>query len=266
MNNRIGIIILLVICLGLGVAVVTVKKRAADQHDQDARNIGMASNELVKASTDLTEQRKVNSALEKDVTDQKQTFEKALGDLTNSYTQVASNLDKTETSLRTAEQGIKERDTKIANLEAENQALDQKAAALSNSITNLNNQIDDTRHRLAASEGDKAFLEKELKRMMTEKAELERQFNDISVLRGQLAKLKEEQNIARRMEWARLGLLANSEQKGAQQLMQGLKAPSSRPAAKPNYDLNVEVSADGSVRVIPTGTNNVPPANQPVPR
>src|SRR5438034_7274072 len=50
MNNRIGIIILLVICLGLGVAVVTVKKRAADQHDQDARNIGTASNELVKAS------------------------------------------------------------------------------------------------------------------------------------------------------------------------------------------------------------------------
>jgi chromosome segregation ATPase len=266
MNNRIGIIILLVICLGLGVAVVTVKKRAADQHDQDARTMGTVSNELAKVNTDLTDQRNVNSNLEKDIADQKQTFEKAFGDLTNSYTQVASSLANTETSLRTAEQTIKDRDTKIANLEAENQALDQKAAALSNSITNLNAQIDDTRHKLAASEGDKAFLEKELKRMMTEKAELERQFNDISVLRAQVAKLREEQNIARRMEWSRQGLLANSDQKGAQQLMQGLKPLPARTTPKSNYDLNVEVSADGSVRVVPPATNNVTPANQPVPR
>ena len=102
--------------------------------------------------------------------------------------------------------------------------------------------------------------------MMSEKTELERQFNDLSVLRAQVAKLREEQNIARRVEWARLGLLANSDQKGAQQLMQGIKAVPARGAAKPNYDLNVEVSADGSVRVIPPATNNVTPGNQPVPR
>ena len=192
---------------------------------------------------------------------------KAVGDLTNNYTQVASNLAKTENDLHAAEQQVKERDTKIADLQAQNEALDKKAEALSNSITNLNSQIADTRHKLAASEGDKAFLEKELKRMMTEKAELERQFNDVTVLRAQLSKLKEEQSIARRMEWARLGLLANSEQKGAQQLMQGFKTVSSKPAARPNYDLNVEVSADGSVRVIPPATNNATtPVNSPPPR
>src|SRR6266446_3667501 len=146
MNNRIGIIILLVICLGLGVAVVTVKKRGSDQHDQDTKRLGTVSNELAKVSTDLTDQKDVNTTLEKDIAEQKQTFEKSLDDLTNNYSQVASNLAKTETGLRTAEQQIKERDTRIADLQAEKEALDKKAEALSESITNLNTQIADTRH------------------------------------------------------------------------------------------------------------------------
>jgi hypothetical protein len=40
--------------------------------------------------------------------------------------------------------------------------------------------------------------------------------------------------------------------------MQGLKASPGRAPEKPNYDLNVEVRADGSVRVIPPVTNAVP--------
>jgi len=138
--------------------------------------------------------------------------------------------------------------------------LDKKAADLSLSLTNLTVQIAETQRKLAASEGDKAFLEKELKRLMGEKAELERQFNDLVVLRAQVAKLKEELNIARRLEWIRKGLFAVEEQKGAQLLMQR------QPVAKTTnvYDLNVEVNADGSVRVIPPLTNG--PAVTPPPK
>ena len=83
-------------------------------------------------------------------------------------------------------------------------------------------------------------------RLIAEKAELERQFNDLTVLRAQVAKLKQAMNIARRLEWIRQGLFASSEQKGAQKLMQGLGAsPSQTKAARPAYDLNVEVGADG---------------------
>jgi hypothetical protein len=92
---------------------------------------------------------------------------------------------------------------------------------------------------------------------MGEKTDLEKQFNDITVLRAQLAKLKEELSIARRIEWIRNGLFAKADQKGAQQLMQGLSAPAAQQKQpKPNYDLNVEVTADGSVRVIPPPTNS----------
>jgi chromosome segregation ATPase len=171
--------------------------------------------------------------------------------------------------LKAAQEEVAQRDAKISELEAQNQALDQRTADLSTSITNLTSQIEDTQKKLATSEGDKAFLEKELQRLMSEKAELERQFNDLTILRAQVVKLKEELNISRRLEWIRQGLFTRSEQKGAQQLMQK-STPTPAEAnntnaqpARPNYDLNVEVNADGSVRVIPP-TNS--PAGAPAPK
>src|SRR5207245_7194682 len=122
-------------------------------------------------------------------------------------------------------------------------AVEKKPDTLSNSITNHSTQIADNRHKLASSQRHKVFLEKELKSLISDKAELERQFNDLTVLRAQVAKLKEEQNIARRLEWMRQGVFASTDQKGAQQLMQGLKPLQTRAAGRPNYDLNVEVSA-----------------------
>jgi hypothetical protein len=97
---------------------------------------------------------------------------------------------------------------------------------------------------------------------MAEKAELERQFNDLTVLRAQVAKLKEELSVARRLEWIRQGLFASAEQKGAQKLMQGIN-PVTKPAKPtPTYDLNVEITSEGKVRVIPPLTN-APATNAP---
>jgi chromosome segregation ATPase len=260
MNNRIGIIVLLVLCLGLGVALVIINKKSSDQRLADTKKIDTVSNQLVQTSSDLDEQKKVAVNLEKDLEAKKNDikgFEKSLGDLTNNFTEVSANLAKTEAVLKDVEKKVKEQDAKIADLEAQNQALDKKAEALSNSLTNLNAEIADTKHKLAASEGDKAFLQLRLKDLIAEKTELERQFNDLTIVRAQVSKLKSEAAVARRMEWSRLGILASSEQKGAQRLMQGFNAP--QTAGKPNYDLNVEVKSDGSVRVVPLSTNQVPP-------
>lgn len=264
MKNRIGLIVLILVCLGLAVAVIAVRNRAAAQHEEDHARIETVSNQLAKASADFDDQKRVNATMEKDIESQKKTFEKSLDELTNNFTQVSANLEKTEATLRASEQEVKQRDSKIADLESQNQVLDKRASDLSNAITNLTTQIDDTRQKLAASEGDKAFLQKELHRLMAEKTELERQFNDLSVLRAQVAKLREERNIAQRLEWARQGIFASSDEKGAQKLIQGL-APKVSPQ-KPSYDLNVEVSADGSVRVIPPSTNRPAATNAPSPR
>lgn len=255
MKNLIGVIILAVIGIGLGVALVTTKKQATVEKKKDTDTIFTLSNQWVETSAKLEEQKQVNLTLEKDVATRKTEF----AELTNKFSEVATVLVKTEDSLKLTKEEVARRETKIAELEQQNAQLDQRAAELSTSLTNLTLQIADTQRKLAASEGDKAFLEKELKRLMGEKAELEKQFNDLTVLRAQVAKLREELNIARRLEWIRKGLFSVDEQKGAQQLMQR----SAPPKPTNTYDLNVEVNADGSVRVIPPLTNG--PASTPPP-
>jgi len=258
MKNRIGLVLLVLVCLGLGIALISVNSSSTKQRVEDSERISTFSNKWVTTSGQLDEQKQVAAMLEKDVDSQK----KNLGDVSNKLVEVSGNLSQTEESLAAAKKEIAARDTKIGELETQNQALDKQAGDLSNAITNLTMQIADTQKRLTTSEGDKAFLEKELQRLITEKADLERQFNDLTVLRAQVAKLKEELSIARRLDWIRNGLFASSDQKGAQKLMQGLNPAATAQAklAKPNYDLNVEVTSDGSVRVIPPLTNG-PAAN-----
>jgi chromosome segregation ATPase len=261
MKNRLGIVILVVVCLALGIALISVHRSASAQRDVDLANIQDYSNKLSSTSTLLEEQKQVVADLYKDRDEQKKT----LTELSNNLTQVSANLSektetlaKTEATLKSAQEEGARKDTRITELENQNQALDKQALELTNAITSLSTQIGETQRKLAASEGDKAFLEKELSRLIAEKAELERQFNDLAVLRAQVAKLKQDLNIARRIEWIRMGLFASEEQKGAQKLMQGAAAPQYQAkASKPAYDLNVEISADGSVKVVP------PPGSSP---
>ena len=261
MRNRIGVIVLVLLCLALGIALITIKKQAADQQRLDVDTIGTLSNKWAQLAADLDEQRQVTLMVEKDLDGQK----KAFGELSNNYSQVSGNLIKTEASLKASQEQVTRLETKTAELETQNQALDKQAGDLSTALTNLTTQIADTQKKLATSEGNKAYLEKELNRLMTEKAELERQFNDLSVLRAQVSKLKEELSIARRIEWIRQGLFASTDQKGAQKLMQGLATPQAKAPPKSNFDLNVEINADGSVRVIPPQTNR-PALTNPPPR
>ncbi len=261
MKNQLGIIILILLCVGLIVALVVNQQKATALHTEDTQTIISKSNQLVQTTIDLEEVRKVNTDLNKDL----DTRKSELLSMTNNLNDVAAALAKTEDTLKTTQEQrakeVAERDAKIASLESQNLALDQRALELNGAITNLTAQIDDTQKRLAASEGDKAFLQKELSRLMTEKAELEKQFNDLKVLRTQVAKLQEELTISRRLEWIRQGLFARDAKKGAQLLMEG-RAPAfpstpktNAPPAANKYDLNVEVSSDGSVKVIPPLTN-----------
>ena len=108
-----------------------------------------------------------------------------------------------------------------------------------------------TERKLAASEGDREFLLKELKRMQLEKSELERQFTDLAVLRAQVSKLQEELAIARRLDWIRKGI-STEVPKGAVALQQGGSATKSGTGT--NFGLNVEIGSQGGVKI----TTNTP--------
>jgi cell division protein FtsL len=268
MKIKIAMLVCAVAAVALAVTLFVTRQKAVEQRQQDAETIVYHSNKWVTTQENLDREVQVGTELNRLLDAQK----RALADLTNNYTQTAASLARTESSLattaaalKTAEELVAERNAKIAQLESQNAALDQQAVDLSTALTNLTTQIEETQRKLATSEGDKAFLEKELKRLLAEKAELERQFNDLVILRSQVAKLREELSISRRFEWIRRGLSAPGEQRGAALLLQGANAPARQPKPPLHYDLNVEVSADGSVRVIPPLTNppaaTNPPAN-----
>ena len=259
MKNKIGLIILILICVALGVALIWSRKQAADQHAAAVDTIGNYSNQVIDAKDQYDKLRQINADLNA-LLDKKKND---LNRMTNAYNDVSANLARTAASLEDTKKQVADRETKISDLESQNQALDERAVELTNSIANLTTQIADTRQKLAASEGDKEMLTKELNRLIAEKAELERQFNDLNVLRTQVAKLKEELNISRRLQWIREGLFANADQKGAQLLMQKPGALTNQQARPANYDLNVEVTADGSLKVIPPPTNSPAATNPP---
>ncbi len=245
---------MVVVCLGLVIALITIRKQASDQQQADSVQIVKFSNDLAATAVKLDDQTRVAQELEKDRAVQKKTLEEMTNQVAQVQTSLAEKstaLAKVETDLKTAQQEVEKREAKINELQTQNQSLDRQAQELSTAITNLTVQIADTQKRLASSEGDRAFLEKELKRLTAEKAELERQFNDVKIVKAQLAKLREEMNVSRRLEWIRTGLMASSDERGAQRLMRGGNVPTTQKASTPAYDLNVEVSADGSVRVIP---------------
>lgn len=256
MNTRMGTIILAVVCVGLVVALLATKKQANDRQKTDATTILDFSNQLVTASDNIRDLGQVNLVLSNSLDASRQETVT----LSNQVSETSGKLADTEASLKASQ-------TQLAALEAETQALDQKVLALTNTITSLNSQIDETQKKLAATEGDKTFLENELKRLTAQKEELERRFNDLAVVRAQVRKLRDELAISRRLEWIREGILAASEKKGAQVLME--RASTNRAVAAAgapsNYDLNVEVHSDGSVRVLPPATNAPAPVNPPSP-
>lgn len=254
MKPKILIPILALVALGLAIFLFVSRRTVGEQSQQ----IATLSNEWQKASIRVSDLTQVNSTLEKDLA--KRTTE--FLSLTNSYSQALAILSKTEGDLKLTEDSLKltkeelaARDAKINQLEAQNQELDAKSVQLTGALALLTTQIDATQKKLNAAEGDKEFLQKELNTLLTQKAELERQLNDLDFLRAQVAHLRSELSISRRLDWIRRGLFSPGEQRGAQQLLQSGPGARVNPGRTNNYNLNVEINADGSVKVIAPLTN-----------
>ena len=244
---------LAIVAAALAVALLVVKRNANEQKNRDTDIIVNLSNKWVVTSADLEEQRQVNIMLTNDLATQTAAF-------SNKLAQAAEALTQSQDSLRSATNDLARRDARITELENENQDLDRRALEMSSTITNLTAQIAETRRKLESAEGDKTFLEKELQRLLAQKAEIERQFNDLNIVRAQVRKLKEELATARRLDWIRRGIM--NDHKGAelmmQQNMEGLAPKTNAPVT---YNLNVEINADGTWQVVPN--TNTPAGTSP---
>lgn len=248
--------ILVLLSLGLGVALYLRHKDVVVLR-QNVQELATATNDLHKrlmqTCKELDEQQQVTRNLESTVAALKQD----LANTSNKLITTAAELAKAQQERQAAEQAakaeIERRDAQITQLSQQTNALTIRMDELTAAINKLAANIAETERKLAAAEGDREFLLKELKRLQAEKAELERQFNDLKALRTQIAKLKEELSISRRLEWIRLGIYGSQSQKGAEKLL----ATAAAAAPRTNYGLKVELRQDGTATVV---TN--PPPNR----
>jgi chromosome segregation ATPase len=250
MKMKIGLVIFVVVCAGLIVALVAVKKTAEDRSKDTVAAMLDFSNQLVNARDEINGLSQVNLVLTND-----------LGESRQESLDLSNKLAEAKLSIQTDSDQIAGLNGRITDLEKQNELLDQRAAALTNTIALLDEQIADSEQKLAAMQTNDAFLTAELQRQMDRRAELEHKFNDLDALRTQVKKVRNDLFVAQRLEWMRNGTDPSIMHKGGQLLMQHAPATNAAPAAPSHYDLNVEVGSDGSVHVIPP--TNAPAANSP---
>ena len=258
MKTKLGAVILVVAVAGLLMALFVMKHAADEQINKDTDAILEFSNQWVKVQANLDELGQVNLKLTNDLA---ASHEESMA-FSNQVVEASGALANTRVSLQNARDQITGLNQRIAGLTTQNQELDQRSAALSSAIAGLNAQIADTQQKLADSETNNSFLETELQHQTAARAELEGKFNNLTVVRAQAKKLKADLVVARRMQWLREGTDPSLQTKGGQQLVQRA-APV--PLHPPHYDLNVEVSSDGAIRVLPASTNASAPPGHPPP-
>jgi chromosome segregation ATPase len=258
MKTKMAIVVLAVVCAGLAVALIASKMTAHDELNNKTAAILDISNQLVVVNDHVNDLQQVNLVL----TNNYIVSQRQIAVLSNGLTRASGALASAKATLEGAQDQIANLNGRITDLEAQNKVLDDRAAALTNTIGALNAQIADTEQKLANSETNNVFLERELQQQIAQRAELERKFDDLNEVRAQVKKLRDELFVARRMQLMRNGA---NDQKGAQLLVQphGAASAAAASARASHYDLNVEVGSDGSVHVIPPLTNATvnPPAH-----
>ena len=289
MKAKLTIVALLFLSIGLGVALFLIYQVNEKQRVKADTYIEDIKNERDKVRANLDEQKKVNYTLESAVSNrvaETKTLSLTLTNYVTNLSAVASNLVETKAQLATTEtklvkaetevkateaaltatknamaalektkqEEIAQRDAKLAQLETNKDELSKQVGVLNGTLAKLNSQISDAERRLAVSEGDREFLLKELKRMQAQKAELERQLNDLEFLREQINHLRAELSIAKRLDWIRRGLLGGELKKGGQLLVEGFNRTGTNVAPR----LDVEVRRDGTATPAPAPTPAVP--------
>jgi chromosome segregation ATPase len=240
----------------LGGVLMWQNREYKDERREHTSKIIQYSNDWNTTSQKLEESRNVNDNLTKKLEETKQqaqSLETALNDEKAAKAKLEADAQK---AAQLAEAEVAKRDAKIAELETQVDEQTKQMDKLTADISGLEKKIKDTEAELATTKENREFLLTELKRLQSEKARLEQQFNDLALLRDQVRKLKDELAVARRLEWIRTGVYTTAGAKGgATKLMQGYQQQNTRT----NYDLNAEFNLDGTVKINPpSGGTNAP--------
>jgi chromosome segregation ATPase len=255
--------VLLLVAVGLGIALIVVNREAADQTKEAADSLTVFSNTVVSDKKLVAELQTVNQTLDSNLVTARIDFSNKLALTDANLRATEANLEKATAEAKAEAKAqadsnavaLAQRDQKISDLENQNGALDKEAASLHLAITNLDARIAATQEKLARSEGDRAFLSKELKLLKAEKEDMEKRFNSIADVREQLRKLKIEATVDRRLDRARRDMYATFKEKEGEPSIQPLPPSASTDSG----GANVELRERGGVKIqIPPSTNAPP--------
>ena len=240
------IVILTVVSVGLGVAMLVQHTRSSTELKAVTEDRARFSNNWQEASVKLEELQKVAANMESTLAQRTE----ALVTSSNELARANSDLTRAQGDIKTAQVDLQKQTARVAELETQRDDLTRKMDELTASIKSLETRIDDTKKKLATSEGDRKFLLTELKRLQDEKSVLVAQFNDLSALRAQVAKLKEEAAINQRIAWIKAGVYNQREKKGAERLLAG----PNQVDTSPDNRLQIELEQNGAGRVTPNSS------------
>ena len=233
--------------------------------------IAKQGTQLTDLSSTITQNEKKIKGLESEKailetakSDLTQELSETKTELTAQFTKYDLKVAEYETFVGKAAQELAAKDEKISALNGELQTAQNKNRDYDSQVKTLNNQmadkdreIDDIGRRLKSTEEDRDHLLLEQKKLIAEKAELEKQFQDILVLRQKVQQLQVELMASKKLEWLRRGFYGGARKKGGSQLM-SMSKKNDRKTVSANADLNVEVRRDGTVKIVPIETNSPP--------
>src|SRR5256714_163368 len=247
MKTAIVVLTVLSLSLGAGLFIQGHKTKLVVKAAEVSRD--SYSNSWLQAKGKLEEVEKVASTMETQLNARTEALVAASNDLTRANSDLAktsTELTKIQTDFTTAQAEVKKQQAQIATLESQRDELTKKMDELTASIASLETRIADTKKKLATSEGDRNYLLKELTRLQDEKATLVAQFNNVSTLRAQVSKLKEEAAINQRLAWTQMGVYNQRDKKGAERLIATTPA-----AAKTDNRLEIELEQNSRSKAAP---------------
>lgn len=249
MKAIVAIVVLSIAALVLGVGwyFQARKGNAPHQDTGPAPQITSLSNQVAEVSSDAAAAKQRNTELEQRLTATTSDLLSYSNQLFVAQAGLVEARDAAAKAAREAEQELQRREARIAELEVTNKNLDQQAQAASEAIHDLETRIGETERQLGAAQGDRDLLMRELQRLQTEKAELERRFNDLVVLRAQMQRVRQDLAADAERDALRARLYRARHLKGAELLMRGFDRTGGEES--PAVDMEVEIHRDGSSRI-----------------
>lgn len=247
MKATLAIVVLLIAALVASAGWYLQVRKVDDQESRLATRITSLSDQVAQATSEATVAQERNTALDLRLTATTSDLLSFSNKLVVAEAGLVEAQNEAVKAARESEQELQKREARIAELEVANKTLDQQARAAGEAIGDLEARIVETERQLAASQGDRDFLMRELQRLQTEKSELERRFSDLVVLREQMRQLQQDLAADAQRDALRAQLNRKRHLKGAELLMRGfdsIREPDPSPV-----DMEIEIHRDGRSRI-----------------